>query len=41
MSDPVVRIEDVSKVYGGDRLRVEVLTWYGPVGITWRGGAPR
>ncbi|MEJ2311801.1 MAG: ABC transporter ATP-binding protein [Gemmatimonadales bacterium] len=26
MSDPVVRIEDVSKVYGGDRLRVEVLS---------------
>ena len=25
MSDPVVRIENVSKVYGGDRLRVEVL----------------
>ncbi len=26
MSDPVVRIENVSKVYGGDRLRVEVLS---------------
>ncbi|MHC4845452.1 MAG: YciI family protein [Planctomycetota bacterium] len=31
-SDPSVR---------AGRLRVEVLTWYGPVGITWRGGAPR
>ena len=26
MADPVVRIEDVSKVYGSDRLRVEVLS---------------
>ncbi len=26
MSDPVVRIEGVGKVYGGDRLRVEVLS---------------
>lgn len=30
-SDPSVR---------AGRLRVEVLTWYGPVGITWQGGAP-
>jgi hypothetical protein len=26
MNDPVVRIENVSKVYGGDRLAVHVLS---------------